>query len=240
MFATEYRWAVIAGTIALGFVVSMIWLGVYTWFKIWPTRGDVPLLKTPEWEFREINHFKGDQFMLRRETNADGALLLKRSDLETVYKYDPVQRSVTAVAETEWDNASGAIAKCTDQRLADIPSVLERNDREHKLFAGKREIRTAGKIALAELTSPSGRWAAVHSAEGPAVQSILPFTGDLIYGQRYHEILSLPDLARVGEPVRVPVNQTRSHLYPCWSADEKFVVYTDVSFWVLVVVETGL
>jgi len=240
MFATQYRWALIAGTIAVVFVVSMIWLGVYTWFKIWPTRGDVPLFKTPEWEFKELNEFKGDQLMIRRETNAGGALLLKRTDLETVYKYDPVQRSVTAVAETVWDKAGGAIAKCRDQQLADIPSVLLRNDHDHKLFAGKREVRTAGGIPLAELASPSGKWAAVHSAAGPAVQSILPFTGDLIYGQRYHEILSLPEAVRVGKPVRVPLNQTRSYLSPCWSADEKFVVYTDLSFWVLVVVETGL
>src|SRR5678815_2280551 len=110
MFATQYRWALIAGSIAVVFVVSMIWLGVYTWFKIWPTRGDVPLFKTPEWEFKELNEFKGDQLMIRRETSAGGALLLKRTDLETVYKYDPVQRSVTAVAETVWDKAGGAIA----------------------------------------------------------------------------------------------------------------------------------
>ena len=90
-----------------------------------------------------------------------------------------------------------------------------------------------------ELSAPSGKWVAVHSAAGPVTQAIVP-GGHVIFGQRYHEIMSLPDLARVGKPVRIPSDASRSPLHPCWSADEKFVVYQDDGFWMLAVVETGL
>jgi len=227
-------------TVAAVFVVSLVSLGVYLWWKTSLTRGDVPLLKTPAWEFQALDEFKGDQLMLRRETEAGGALLLKRTDLETVYRYDPQKRTVSAVTGAAWQNAGGAISKCRSQMFAGVSSGLRRDDREHKLFAGEREVRTAGAIARNNLTSPSGKWAAVHSAAGPAVQSILPFAGDLIYGQRYHEIVSLPDANRVGPPVRIPVTDRNDFLEPCWSADEKFVVYTTYFFNLLVVVATGL
>ncbi len=65
-------------------------------------------------------------------------------------------------------------------------------------------------------------------------------SSDLIYGQRYHEILSLPDAKRVGKPVRIPVTDRNDFLDICWSADEEFVVYTTYFFNMLVVVDTGL
>ena len=227
-------------TVAAFFAVFLLSLGVYVWWwKTSLTRGDVPLLKVPAWEFRALDESNG-QLMLRRDTEAGGALLLKRNGLETVYRYDAQTRSVSAVTDAAWQKATGQISKCVDQLYVSPRSVLNRNDRDHKLFAGDREVQTAGAIVRNNLTSPSGKWAAVVSAAGPAVQSILPFSGDLIYGQRYHEILSLPEAVRVGRPVRIPVTDKNDFLEPCWSADEKFVVYTTYFFNLLVVVETGL
>ena len=226
-------------TVAAVFMVLLLSLGAYVWRRTSLTSGDVPLLKTPAWEFQALEE-SDDQLMLRRDTEAGGALLLKRSGLETVYRYDPQTRSVSAVTDAAWQKATGQISKCREQQYTAHLSGLMSNEREHKLFAGAREVPTAGGIPLNDQTSPSGKWAAVVSAAGPAVPSILPFTGDLIYGQRYHEILSLPDAIRVGRAVRVPVNDRNDFLEPCWSADEKFVVYTTYFFNLLVVVETGL
>ena len=239
MFATRRRLMLTIATIAAVVVVSLLSLGVYAWLKIWPEYGDVPRLRTPEWEFRDLDGYSSPQLLLRRETTAGGALLLKRSDLKTVYRYDPQTRSIRAVTDVEWQNAGGQIARCSDQRRLD-PAVLRRDDHTHKLFAGNREIPTAGGYAIDEMRSPSGKWVAVHSAAGPATQSIIPMGGDVIFGQRYHELMSLPDLARVGKPVRIPSDPSRSTLHPCWTADEKLVVYADSGFWMLAVVETGL
>ena len=224
----------IIAAIAAVVVVSLLSAGVYLWLKLWPEYGDVPRLRTPEWEFRGSDGYSTPLLLLRRETETGGALLLKRTGLEAVYRYDPQSRSIRAVTDAEWQNAGGPIARCLDQG-----HVLRRDDREHKLFAGNREIPTAGGVAIDDRRSPSGKWVAVHSAAGPVTKSIIPDGSYVIFGQRYHEILSLPDLVRVGKPVRIPANENRGTMQPCWSADEKFVVYTDDAFWMVAVVETG-
>ena len=232
MFATRRRLILtILGVIG----VSLLSAGVYVWLKVWPNRGDVSLMRTPAWEFRDR---EGEQLRLRRETEAGGALLLKRTDLKSVYRYDPRTRGLKEVTEAEWERARGAVGFCGGQTGAG--PLLRRDDRLHKLFAGEREIPTAGAIPLDEVRSPSGKWVVVYSAAGPAIASILPFSKDLALGQRYQEIMSLPDVVPVGKPVRIPVDAYYTYLYPCWSADEKFVVYTDGVLRFLVVVETGL
>lgn len=229
---------IIIATTAAVVVVAALSAGVYVRLKIWPEYGDVPRLRTPEWEFRGFDGYSTPLLLLRRESQTDGALLLKRSRLEAVYRYDPQTRSIKAVTDGEWQNAGGQIARCLDQGRLN-PAVLRRDDREHKLFAGNREIPTAGGVAIAEIRSPSGKWVAVHSAAGPVTKSIIPDGSYVIFGQRYHEIMSLPDLVRVGKPLRIPANENRGPMRPCWSADEKFVVYTDDAFWMVAVVETG-
>jgi hypothetical protein len=236
MFATRRRLMLTIVTIAAVVVVSLLSLGVYVWLKIWPEYGEVARLRTPAWEYRGFDGYSTPLLMLRRETQAGGALLLKRTGLETVYRYDPPSRSIRAVTDAEWQNAGGPIAKCLDQGR---PAGLRRDDREHKLFAGDREIPTAGGVAIDEKRSPSGKWVAVHSAAGPVEKSIIPDGSYVIFGQRYHEILSLPDFVRDGNPVRIPATENRGTMQPCWSADEKFVVYSDDAFWMVAVVETG-
>ena len=223
----------IIATIAAVVVISLLSAGVYLWLKMWPEYGDVARLRTPAWEYKGSDGYSTPLLLLRRETQTGGALLLKRTGLETVYRYDPQKRSLQAVTEVKWQNAGGPIARCLDQG-----HVLRRDDREYKLFAGDREIPTAGGVAIDDRRSPSGKWVAVHSAAGPVKASIIPDGSKLIYGQRYHEILSLPDLARVGKPVRIPAEPSRSPMHPCWSADDKFVVYADDNFWMVAVVET--
>lgn len=51
-------------------------------FKVWPFGADVPLLRTPEWKDKHIGELYSGRLQLRRETEAGGALLLKRVDLE--------------------------------------------------------------------------------------------------------------------------------------------------------------
>jgi hypothetical protein len=62
-------------------------------FKLWPFGADLPLLKTPEWEHKHIGELYTGRLQLRRETEAGGPLLLKRVDLEPVYRYDPQTRT---------------------------------------------------------------------------------------------------------------------------------------------------
>lgn len=225
---------------ALLFLLS---LGVFVIFKIFPMGADVPLLKTPDWEGKFLNQFSGEQLLLRRESEHSGALLLKRSDIETVYRYDSQKQKVDTVTVAEWERAGGPIAKCGDQRVFwAAPSALHLDDQKRRLFVrqGEREVSTAGGVPLNYQTSPSGKWVAVLSASGPKVPSFMPLSGDVVLGPRYHQVMSLPDTVPFGSAVRVPVLSPTQVVDLCWSADEGFVVYTHPNFFSLVVVETGL
>src|ERR1700752_5230869 len=96
--------------------LCLLSFGAFMAFKLWPFGADVPLLKTPEWKDKHIGELISGRLQLRRETEAGGALLLNRVDLETVYRYEPQTRALSAVTDKEWLNAGGPIAKCIEQQ----------------------------------------------------------------------------------------------------------------------------
>jgi hypothetical protein len=231
-----------------GFIlVCVIVLGLYVYLKLHPLGADVPLFKTPAWERKDLNEYEA-QLLLRRETTTGGALLLKRTDIPTVYRYDPAKRALDSVTDAEWQQATGAIRNC-QYYMPNAPyppprvtprAIVTINNRQRKLLVDQREVPTAGGYPLSSEYSPSERWVSVVSATGPAIPSLIPMGGDWTWGQRYHEILSLPDGTRVGKAIKFPVNDTHDSTTMCWSADEKFVVHRTYYFDMLVVVETGL
>jgi hypothetical protein len=217
-------------------VVLLLSLGVFMVFKLWPTGGDVPLLRTPGWEGKHIDELKRGRLTLRRETFEGGALLLKRVDLEPVYRYDLQARSLDAVTDKEWLNAGGPISACSGLGSTPPPVPVRLDDSSNKLVIGDREVSTTGKVPLDYLVSPSGKWVAVLSADGPVISML--FSGRVL-GQRYHQLVAVNDAVSTGSSIRIPVMNTLGTLLPCWSVDEKLVIYTDANFSSLVVVETA-
>ena len=233
---------------AVGVVVLLLLAAcLYIALKLWPMGGDVPQQKTPAWAFKGNNEYKRE-LMLRRETETGGALLIKRTDLEIVYRYDPQRRRIAPVSDSQWQHSTGPITNCFDyfnrNRVSDGP-ILTINEPAHKLLIGKpgawRELPTAGGYPLALRESPSGRWGAVLSGTGPAIPPLLPLLGGhWILGQRYHEIMSIADASPVGKAIKFPVDDTKDFFHMCWSADEEFVVHTYWLYTYLVVVPTGV
>ena len=187
---------------------------------------DVPLLTTPRWQGEALKY--GEQLLLRRDTPAN-ALLLKHSARDGAYRYDGRSRNVTPVSEQEWTRAGGAAAECGKQ-VPPPPQVLRIDTQTHRLMAGLRVIPTAGPTVLALTESPGHRYVAVLSTSGAAKPSLLPFLGAGAEGQRFHQLVSLPEAAVVGNAIRIPVNRGEDVLAACWSSDEKAVVYYDVLF----------
>ena len=209
-------------------------------FKLWSFGADVPLLQTPKWKDKRLGELYSGWLQLRRETKAGGALLLKRVDVDPVYRYDPQTRTLSAVTEKEWLNASGPIAKCMEQLAKPGPVQIRVDYGVHKLLIAEREVPTVASFALGSLSSPSGNWVAVLSATGPIIPSAGLFSGNQVLGHRYHEIKSVPAAMSGGDAIQIPVVDTVTTQQLCWSADEKFVTYNDGSFSSLVVVETNL
>lgn len=208
---------------------------------LWPRResppgAEVPLLKTPAWHGGMPEH--GEQIMLRRETRDSGTLLLKHTKHDTVYRYDPTAASLTAVSEQTWKAANGPIAECAKQ-FPPPPNVLDIDKASNSLIAGTRRITTAGRTVLKLVESPSKRWVAVLSASGPLMPSLVPFSGgSAASGEHYHQVISLPGAVPVGKAVQLPLERDSDLLVPCWSADEKTVIYHEILFTYLTVVET--
>jgi hypothetical protein len=179
----------------------------------------------------------GDQLLLRRDAQAARDLLIKHSGHAGGYRYDGSTRTLTPVTDGQWTRAGAAIAECGKQ-VPPSPQVLRIDQPSHRLFAGSRELSAAGPVALALIESPSHRLVAVLSASGPAQSSLLPFLGaGGAAGQRFHQVVSLPDAAVAAGAIRVPVQRNEDVLSGCWAADEKAIVYHHFLFGYLSVVE---
>jgi hypothetical protein len=216
-------------------VVVVLVAGVALALRAYRMGGDVPLFRLDLWRDGMPLH---GQIMLRREAESSGGLLIKHSKRPEVYAYDPAKRSMSAAAQGAWERATGAIVECEKPSLPDY-SVLHIDGKTLKLMNGSREVETAGKTVLALSASPRGRLVAVHSSTGSMTGGLMPaLAGGHPTGQRLHQTFILPDVKPTGASVRLPVRSNDDHLQPCWSADERFVVYYDqILFFYLSIVE---
>lgn len=196
--------------------------------------GDVPLFETEAWQSGTPRY--GEQLLLRRAAPGDGVLLLKHSHRERVYRYDPRTRAFAPAAEQEWTRAEAPIEDCGKQ-VPPAPPALRIDSPTNRLMAGARAIATAGPTVLDLTMAPSARVVAVLSAARGKQPSLLPSLGASASGQRYHQIVSLPDAVIHGKAVRVPVRRDNDVLESCWSADERAIVYYNVLFSYVAVVD---
>lgn len=219
--------------------------------------GEAPLFKTPSWAKydseeidRELKAHPDKKYqptprpegamMLRCETPGGGALLLRHTARETLYRYDPAGRTLAKAGVEEWERATGPVAEC-DKQFAPPQSVLVIDQKADALRAADgRLIHTAGRVPLYLTASPGGKLVAVLSADGPKKGSPMPFSGDRVLGRRHHQVHSLPGATAEGAAVLLPDFGEPNVPSACWSADEQFIVYHDYGFYALSVIETRL
>lgn len=180
---------------------------------------DVPLHGTPAWAGGMPQY--GEHLQIRRDTP---------------YRYDRRTRAFALLPPQEWERAGGPIADCGKQ-MPPPPKVMTIDSQSRALMAGPRQIPTAGRTVLTLTVSPGDRFVAVLSAAGPS-SSLLPSLGTGSgSGQRYHQTVSLPDVAVKGNTTRVPVRRNEDVLGTCWSSEADVIVYHDVLFTYLSIVE---
>lgn len=207
-------------------------------FALFSSSAEIPLLQTPEWQGREPEY--GEQIMLRREAPSAGALLLKHSKRDALYRYESRSPALVPIAEREWQRATGQVAECGKQ-FAPAPQVLDIDKASNKLVSPEGPLPTAGRTPLRLTKSPSGKQVAVLSAAGNLGSSVVPFSGGSgASGQHYLQIMSLPKVVALGQPSHIPHKRDYDSLIPCWSADEQFVLIYSSLFNYLSIVETQL
>lgn len=188
---------------------------------------DVALLETPELVPPERERYA--RLQLRSQKRGEGHLLLKNSARSEIYSYDPNAGTLSLVANNFWENATGEIGdRCGGPPTSNPWLHIDDSDR---LVDRDEQIETAGETALRFKTSPSGKFIAVLSANGFKYPSIIPFMGKGgTFGQHYHQLLLAKDLSATGRRVPLPFVTARKLFSPCWSPDERFVVYTEVLY----------
>ncbi len=200
-----------------------------------------PMFDTAGW----VNTQMSGRLLIRSGTKGKNILLTMRDEFEkgirhrVVYEYDPKAKSLQKVSDLNWDGLASPISECFSQSQQ-FPEKFKVAG--EKLFFGDRQISIKGAIFISAAFSPSGRYVAILSAEGPRKGSLMPFLGggQNSKGQHYHQLFSVYNGEPISDVLRLQLT-TEKEAYPaCWSIDEKYVFYTALLADKLTIVETGL
>jgi hypothetical protein len=85
----------------------------------------------------------------------------------------------------------------------------------------------AGEVLVRGAKAPGRGQVAVISASSRG-SSIMPFIGQGSRAPYYHRLFALPGNSPRGPALTLPFGSHTSDVSVCWSADERFVVYTDL------------
>lgn len=229
------RWKMLV-TIGIG-LAALLGLGLFYWQTKPPVESSLSsntssVLKAPQW-LNLINTYPGG---ISLRTGEAGRLLLKHNGADSVYQYDAQTKQFSVTTIDVWQNAAGQIEDCTMQ-IGPARHQL-RIDEHHKLLNGTQKVLDVkGRVHLWRQFSPAGDKVAILSANGPAALSIAPAIGSGgSAGTHYHQIFSFPSLTPIGVAQPLPFTSKDNAYSSCWSADAKYVVYSDPLQFNLVIV----
>jgi hypothetical protein len=199
-----------------------------------------PTFDTAGW----VNTQMSGRLLIRSGTNGKNILLTMCDEFEkgnrhrVVYEYDPKAKSLQKVSNLNWDGLASPISECFSQSQQ-FPGKFKVTG--EKLFFGIREVSIKGAVFISAAFSPSGRYVAILSADGPRKGSLMPFFGggQNSKGQHYHQLFSVYNGEPISDVLKLQLT-TEKEAYPaCWSIDEKYFFYTALLADKLTIVETG-
>ena len=167
-----------------------------------------------------------------------GRIGTRQEDRDYYYSFDPMAEMLTQVGEDRWDEAIGSVSTYTYARR--LPKPFRRDTSTWQLKAGGTIIPAAGDWFHKMALSPSGRFAAVLSADADG-QLNLPFIGGYAgcTAQHYCQLLSVDERAWVGGAISIPMISVKTGLDVFWSPDERYVVVLDIQSVCIIPVDTS-
>jgi hypothetical protein len=213
-------------------------------------------LRTPGWRQRDdllirAGDDTGGNLLLWRMTTGQAVARFSPEDTASrpacagpVYLYTPGAFALSPVDSAVWDEADSKVCDCLAQYAAPIePFQFSYGDTS--LRHEGHLAPTKGKYVMAVVASPSRGYVAVVSADGPfdrGGDGMLMFGGGRgARGTHYQELFMRTDASAVGQPIVLPWTTAHdSNLIPCWSADERYIVYRDRDGIEILILETGL
>jgi len=185
----------------------------------------LPLLKTERWI--GLAGYPGG-ISLRTATGNNTGLLLKHNNAEIIYRFNPADKQLGLVDAETWNNAEGEIIDCNLQ-VEKEPWRIKIDRGTNKLLIDGKEVNgIIGKVHLGYQYTSKGDKFAVLSANGKKASSLMPFLGEGgASGTHYSQVFSYPGLVPIGSTVELPFTTEQITFGSCWSADERFLVYSD-------------
>ena len=211
-------------------------------------RFDAPAWSRPGRLFLRVDAANTDTLLLRQEP-LDSTGGTAGADNAVVYRHRPTERSLKRATLDDWNRQTSGICECELQQAVST-APLRLDAKTNTLHHGDRLVPTEGKTVLLVVVAPDrerggkserGKKAAVLTAEGARSGSVAPAIGQGgASGRHFHQVFTLAEGTIVGEPVELPLSSERTALGACWSADGRWIVYHDVLFRHVAILDTGV
>jgi hypothetical protein len=207
---------------------------------------------TPEWKFPSsrllIRHIENGDLLIRGMTGLEEIYYRDHvpvpstaTDVNRVtYKYRSASKALEAIALSAWE-AEGVLCDCFD--LWGIDHTLRPFSVQNGLVYKEQAVPTAGHHQAGACDSPTGRYIAVLSANGAMRGTGTLFvvgSGKYATGPYYQEVFSKTDGSRASGPVELVLDGDVRPTRPCWSGDERYLVYQGSRPDRIWIVESGL
>lgn len=212
-------------------------------------RASVERFDTPDWAQAgglELRTDSGGEVLLLRhrstaqrlQTDYPGAA--PRSEAaqpDVVYRYDAASARFERAGAEDWPRAAGEVVDC-DLAAASPTAPFAIDLQGGAVLWNGRPLPLAGNTALALAADPSGERVAALSANGARRSSVAPAAGrGGAAGQHFHQVFGRRDAAEQGRAVALPLTSESVAIAGCWSADGRYVIYADVLYNYLCVVD---
>jgi len=141
-----------------------------------------------------------------------------------VYRFDPAPGTFKLVDERFWETGGDPVTNCLSTFGVESDFAIS----AFALIYGGRTVPVAGDSAVTVRSARVSEVVAVLSADGARP---IPFFGSRSFdGQHHHELFSNLDGSRIGSAVRIGVGATTvSPVEICWTFDEEYVIYYELS-----------
>ena len=180
--------------------------------------------------------------MSLRTLNWSRGVLFRYKNQSEAYKYSKWTGKVSRVSASIWDKQNSPIVDCRNPggKLYPIGS-------DSKVYFKDNEITQEsidGKLHLVAEGNQRGDKVHIISANGEKIHSggskVPPFAGEgyTVQGPHFSQIFSYPEGKQISDSFSLPIISERSPFLPCWSVDDKYIVYEQLGEFM--VLETGV
>lgn len=153
------------------------------------------------------------------------------------FRLDAARRTLVGSSSSEWGSSAERATDCSTQ-IGPFPDSFRAPADKHTLTYHKQPVATAGRYVMSTDCSPSQRFLAVVSTDGPLTTGWLWQGSGGSASAHYLEFFAYSDGRRLGKPLPLPFTSSEALYSGCWTPDEAYILFSDPMMFHLYVVAT--